>query len=182
MCDMTHSCVCVRTRGSICILKHHHGCLYLGRDASMCVTWHVHTCVCAYGSLAIFWSTTESCHIYKQWSYHTYEWVVSHIYTYFDLPVVSTCDATHSYVWYDSAYVCVWGGVYIYFWPPPRLFTCVTWLNHLRDIAHSCVCVLRVCAGSRCTFNHTTVVYMSDVMHSYMWHDSFICLCVRTGV
>jgi len=119
-------------------------------------------------------------------SCHTYEWVMSHIFTVcchtplftyvifthcvhvmFDVWydsfirvtwLIRMCDMTHSYVWHDS-------------------FRCVTWLIYKCNMAHSYVWHELIHLFDMNSFICVTwLIQMCDMTQSYVWHASFICM------
>ena len=134
------------------------------RDWFTCVTWRIHTCDMTHSYV---WHDSF---IRATWLVHTcgrWCWIRW-----------SPCSA--SYVWRDSFIRVTWllhscDMTYSYVWHEP--FICATWLLHTCDMTHS-----HVCQNSHLTRQgyggilnmHECVV--SDMTHSYVWHDSFICV------
>jgi len=113
------------------------------------------------------------------------------------------CDMTHSYVWHDSSiwvtwlmHVCNMTRSYVWY----NWLLCVTWLIHMCDMTcsyvwhDSSICVTWLIHKFNMTHPYgfcwysftyvTTCIYMADstrsytcgMTHSYLWHDSFICV------
>ena len=167
VCDMNQphvwhdSFICVPWLIPMCAMTHPYVC----HDSSICVTWlrwricsaqHAHifgASECLFHQRCVM-SRTPHSHT------HSYLWHDSFSCVTWLIPM---CDMTHSYVWHES-------------------FLCVTWLIHMCDMTYLYVfaaipcCRLnqRWCVMSR-THTHTPIP-VCDMTHSYVWHDSFICV------
>jgi len=72
---------------------------------------------------------------------------------------------------------CLWGITHSRVWY--AAFMCVTWMIHVCDMNHSCVCHESFTCVRRADPVVASVVWriyihMCDMTHSYVWHDSFI--------
>jgi len=134
MCDMTHSYVWHDLLACVAWLLHEcdttlsrvwHDSFHVWRDSFMCVTWLIHMCNKTHSNVwhDLFICTNESCHTYEvhtrargKWkieavyiscqAYHTYEWVMSHIWmshVTHGMSHVTHIDAScHTYEWVMS--------------------------------------------------------------------------------
>jgi len=159
MCDVTHS--------------------YMWHDSFVRVTWRIRTCDM---TTSYVWHDVFICVIWRIWcvqhessTYVTWDWCICETW------LIYTWDVTHLYVCHDW---CI----------------CVTWLIHTCDVTHSylwhdsfihvtcliCKCDMTyMCSGN--WFRKNTYIWMSHVtgnslpvtwlIHMYVWHDSFICMC-----
>ena len=97
--------------------------------------------------------TSHGTHMNESW--HTCEWVMSHIWM---THVTHMNESWHTYEWVMALITWVPLLVDTYVWYPfyqcHDSFICVPWL-------------IRVCL---------LFIHMCDMTHSYVWHDSFICV------
>ena len=100
---------------------------------------------------------------------------------------IHTCGMTHSCVWYDS-FICV--PCLIHVWHDS--FICVPWFIHMCDMTPLCVprfihlndmTLAYVCYDAFGDMTHSYVCHSCvpwlirkcAMIHSYVWHNSFIC-------
>jgi len=145
----------------------------------MCVTWLFEWCL---------WSWLSSLSVFLIWAVtHSYVWRDSFHVCDVTLRVVSLKLALLFvgcfYLWRDS-FICVtWlisyvgrdssSGVFEVGSLLYRLFLFVTWLIHMCDMTHF-ICgtwLFEWCLWS--WLSSLSVVFICDVTHSYVWHDSF---------
>jgi len=137
---------------------------------SVCVIWLIHMCDTTHSYVIGVWHRLWLCVRYD--SLICVPWLI-HIWSGYGVTYVCVCDMTDWYVWHDSI---------IYDWGM-ALPMCVC-LKQLMDV---CVCV---CVCVRVWHNAvmcvswlihmwlgygTANVFVCDMAHSYVWHDSIIC-------
>jgi len=194
MCDVTHSYV--SHDSFVCVTWLMHMCdIRLVGIRNMClgVTWLVQMCAsCVWHDSCYMWHDSHICVI---WLIHLCDMVAIS-----DICVCVTwlshmCDMTHSWVCHDSRICVTWLNqmcdvTHLRIWHDA--FTCVTWvLWGESDSGPVCVlhmiwfiCVawlINVCAMGRVAMEKlcvcvTWLMHMCDMIHSYVWHDSFRCV------
>jgi len=93
---------------------------------------------------------------------------------------------THSYVWHNSIksaarHIYIRDMTHSYMWHDASI--CLAYLIHVRDITHddAFTRVTGSCLPKRWDMGHespifgTWLIYMCDMNHSYVGHDSFVC-------
>jgi len=141
-------------------------------------------------------------------------WYLGHDSFIYVIWLIDICDMTHSYMWHDSSIyvlteIChigvwvmshrctvqfgapVWHDSLLFIWHMWHdSYTCVTWLNHICDMARSYVwhdsliCDLReirhigMCNMSHgCTVQLGTPAWHDSLLFTWpMWHDSYTCV------
>ena len=196
-CDMTHSYVWHDS--SICTLYivtwliHMFGMTHLyahiHRDMTHSYVWH-DSCICMTPWLDsqmrvqvlrsqctdLMWHNSFIC---VTWPIHICDSTHRFAFKVFALNVLTQCDMTHSYVWHDSC-ICMphlhaWFDLQIRVQGLRSLCTYTTWHDssirvtwpiHIRDSTH------------RFAFKVFTVNVLTlyDMTHSYVWHDSCMCM------
>ena len=177
----------------------HASVMCVTRLIYMCVAWLVHvggmTHLCVYHDSFYTFDMTHpyvghDVLQYAKWLIHL--WVITHSYMLHDSFIYVTwlihmrhdsficatqCDLCifvkwtiricHVYVWHDSSkkkkFSCIYVTWLIY----------MTWLLYFREIMHSHLYLSHVCM-TWIVHMYDMVIYMYDMTHSYLWHDSFI--------
>jgi len=142
---------------------------YAWHDSFMCVTWHVHVCV----AWLIRMCDTRLIHMRDTHSYVRHDSFVRA--TWF----IRTCDMIHSYVRHDS-FVCV--TCLIREQRVCKIFALESGTSHVRRnhvtyTNESCHAYASVISGAMShIWPQIWLLHMCDMTHSYVWHDSFICV------
>jgi len=170
------------------------------RDLFVCVPWLVHVYdttrshVYHDSFMLMTWllrrSRIEACHTFE-WSHiwmslvtrmnascHTFRWVISHTWTVFEgvwysliicVPwLIHVCVVTDSNVWLIR--MCDMTNVYVCHDP----FTCETWLIQIFEITHHMSDMTNAYVWHRLFMCVTWLSHACTMLHSYVWHDSFI--------
>ena len=181
MCDVSHSYVwhSSRTRVTcmvhVCDMSHAHVRFIL--DSFICGTWFIHMCVT--------WSRINTFAMMRSYVGHD---------SIFTCEMIM-CDMTHSYVWHVSLICMTWlihmyDMTHSYVWRHFSLICVKKKKSHLCDPSltrkralyiHKRALYIR----KRALYpNQKSPIYLSeslkygvatDISHSYVWHDSFIC-------
>ena len=129
----------------------------------VCVTWLIRMCDMTHSYVWCDLRVTWLPHVCNMT--HPCVWN-SNVWHETESCVTFLCEVTHSYVWH-------------------HLFTRVTWLIHMWhmticmcDMAHSHVGCMYMCDLTQSKSSFICVawlIYMRDMTHWYVWHESFIC-------
>jgi len=151
---------------------------YMSHDTFISEACYIHICDMTHSYVWLDWfrwQNDKKVNLYTSSIYETRHFV-------FFTWLIHMCDMTHSYVWHDSfgrqndGLVNVYtSSIYV-----TRHFVFFTWLIHMCDMTH---------LGDRTTgkstyihypyMSHDTFIfktchmYILDLTHSYVWHDSF---------
>ena len=157
----------------MCVVTHSH----VRHDSFTRVTWLIQTShSCVHNKYTIMWHDTliHTCHLIHMWH-------VTHMHM------------CHSHSYMSHSFICVT----LYVWFHMCYFTCVTsyvWLHTCDFICvisyvwfHMCdfICVISYVWFHTCftvagvwltRMSHVWDIQMCDMTHSFVWHDSFICV------
>jgi len=167
-------------------------------ETYMNTSWRTHECVMEHAWMCYGTLVNASCHsqasdMYAIWFIHMCDMTRSSV--WHDSCICATwlihiCDMTHLYVWHDSFMFVTWllgMGSTRETYVLHDSFINVTCLIHTWDI---CVeWLIHTCDTKTCVRGQSTrvrasssdiyaiwLIHMRDMTHSYVWHDSFICL------
>ena len=155
------TCLCVYVCGICNWLRLTHMCgMMLGgwwisvRDSFIVVQCMTYSCVWHDSIICVTWL------VYMCDMTHLYVWHIARGMMNISLWLIYKCDApTCSYVlhsWFNYTHSCVW--------------------HHARGIMNISSWLLYICGICASSICATWLIRMCDMTHSYVWHDSLICV------
>jgi len=155
-----------------------HNTVVIVRCCSVCCSWHFWICFSAHNTTA--WRVGRD-----NWTRGTPQWIVTWS-CLFASPLrwlFHTCDVTHWYVCRDSFKCGTWlvfvsrdTAMNCLYWIVCIVFMCVTWLIHMCDGSCFLVEEHRDELSREAAFVRRRSSQACDMTHSYVWHDSFVCV------